>query len=135
MSIIDAVLADNDNFKFVSAVFAPYTGSKTYYYKTFFDVKEGDYCVVETPNNGFQVVQVTEVHSFDSIELASRIQYKWVVQVVDTAAYEQALEVEQQISTTLRKADNRRRRQELTKAVVEHLNEDERDSVRKLVRL
>ena len=44
--------------KFVTAIFPPYTGKQTYTYQTELDAKPGDYFVVKTPSNGYQVVKI-----------------------------------------------------------------------------
>lgn len=136
MSIIDTLLAENENFKFVSAKFPPYTGSKSYYYKTMLDVVVDDFAVVYVTNdNSFKVVQITEVHEPLSIELSPHIDYRWLVQKVDCKQYQESLNAERELAATLRKAETRRRVEEVRRDVLAHLNDDEQQSVKKLVRL
>jgi hypothetical protein len=136
MSIIDAVLADNEQFKFLSCTFAPYTGTKTYHYKTMLDIDVGDHVVVYVPNSAsYQVVEVKEVHSFFDLELRDDIEYRWVVQKVDSKTYLESIEKEKELASTLRKATHRKARKELTATVLEHLDATERETVTKLVRL
>lgn len=58
---------------------------KNYTYKTTLDLEAGDKVVVETPSNGFQVVCVVEAHDVPQIAPDSSINYKWIVQKVDTS--------------------------------------------------
>lgn len=94
------LLTGIESFKLAQCLFPPYTGSKPYTYKTLLYVQEGDYAVVETPSNGFQVVKVVEVVLpkdlwESSIELQDSIYYKWLVQKVDLKQYRETLEMEQ----------------------------------------
>ena len=45
--------------KYLICVFAPYTGKRTYTYLA--DAVPGDYLVVKTPSNGYQVVRVVGI--------------------------------------------------------------------------
>ena len=43
---------------YIETVFAPYTGTKTYTYKTLEEVTTGDYLAVQTPNGSLAIVKV-----------------------------------------------------------------------------
>lgn len=135
MQLSDAILSENENFRFISCVFAPYTGNKEYTYKTVLDLKEDDFVVVQTPSNQYQVVQVRTVLDPLEVEVDSRITYKWVVAKVDMAHYEECVEMEDQLSAKLRKAAVRKRRAEVKDSVMEFLTDEERTEAVKLVRL
>jgi len=48
----------SDGLTYIETVFAPYTGAKTYIYKTVEKVTSGDYLAVQTPNGSLQIVKV-----------------------------------------------------------------------------
>lgn len=135
MNLSDTFLTENPKFKFVSIVFAPYTGSKEYTYKTLLDLEEGDFVVVQTPSKEYQCVQVRSVIDPLEAELISGINYKWVVQKVDMAHYEECRDMEKQVQLKLRKAESRKRQQELRESAAEFLTDDEKAETAKLVRL
>ncbi len=68
---------------FVKVIFNQY--SKGYHYKTNLDLKVGDLVVVKTPSE-WKVVEVFQVNC-DVDEENSDIVYKWIVQKVDLANY------------------------------------------------
>lgn len=127
MNKADLLLSERDNFHFYNCVFAPYIGTKVYAYKTFEVLEPGDFAVVETPTNGFQVVKVVE--EADMLELNASVQYKWLVGKVDFTQYQQSRELEATIITAVRKAENKRVLADLRDSIPEV------DEVRKLVRL
>ena len=127
MNKADLLLSERDNFRFYNCVFAPYTGTKVYAYKTFEVLEPGDFAVVETPTSGFQVVKVVE--EADMLELNASVQYKWLVGKVDFTQYQQSRELEATIITAVRKAENKRVLADLRDSIPEV------DEVRKLVRL
>lgn len=135
MQLSDAILSENENFRFISVVFAPYTGIKEYTYKTVLPLEEGDYVVVSTPSNQYQVVQVRAVLNPLEINIDPRITYKWVVAKVDMAHYNECVAMEATLSAQLHKAALRKRQQELKNDVMEFLTEEERSAAVKLVRL
>lgn len=135
MNITDTFLSENENFKYVAVVFSPYTGTKEYTYKTLLDVAEEDFVVVQTPNTGYQVVQVREVMEPLEAETSPDIRYKWIVQKVDFEYYTQCTDMEKEVRSKLKKAETRKRRQELKDNAMEFLSEDERKATAKLVRL
>lgn len=135
MNLSDTFLTENPKFKFVSIVFAPYTGSKEYTYKTLLDIEVDDFVVVQTPSKEYQCVQVRTVEDPLEVELISGVHYKWVVQKVDMAHYEECREMEKAVQLKLRKAESRKRQQELRESATEFLTDEERAETTKLVRL
>lgn len=64
---------------------------KTYTYKALLadEVIAGDTVVVNSPSSGLVCVKVTEVHDFANIDPDAHFpQYKWIVQKVCTAQYD-----------------------------------------------
>ena len=133
MNLIDTFLSENEDFKYVSVVFAPYTGDKRYTYKTLFDVEVDDYYVVQTPNSHYQVVQVKELLELD--EVPNNISFKWLVQPVLLEGYEELKEVEKAVGNKLRTARLRKQRDAIRDEALEYLSEEERAETSKLVRL
>lgn len=135
MQLSDAILSENENFRFISVVFPPYTGEKEYTYKTVMPLEVDDYVVVSTPGNKFQVVKVRDVLNPLEVEVDPAITYKWVVAKVDMTHYEECVAMEEQLAEQLRKAALRKRQAEIKSDVMEFLTEDERQAAVKLVRL
>lgn len=135
MNLSDTFLTENPKFKFVSIVFAPYTGAKEYTYKTLLDVEVDDFVVVQTPSKEYQCVQIRAVMDPLEVELIIGVNYKWLVQKVDMAHYEECREMEEQVQLKLRTAESRKRQKELRESASEFLTEDERAETVKLVRL
>lgn len=127
MNKADLMLTEHPSFRFYSCVFAPYTGTKTYAYKTFDEFTAGDFAIVETPSNGFQVVKVTGEVSIS--ELDTNVHYKWIVSKLDLTAYEKAKQMEQDVAKAIRKAENKQLLKELRESI------PDAEEVRKLVRL
>jgi len=87
----------------VSVVFQGNYYEKEYSYKTDLDLKAGDKVVVDTPNNGLQIVTVTKVRGLTASQLSKAS--KWVIQCIDMAAYEERMrkaEIAQEIRNKLR---------------------------------
>jgi len=70
--------------KYYSVLFSPYLGTKTYTYKTNLTVQPGDFAVVCTPGNLYQVVKLVEEVKKPSFDC------KHLVQVVDFTHYNEA---------------------------------------------
>ena len=132
MNEVNVLLADNEDFKFVEVVFAPYTGNSTYTYKTVLDVQEDDFAVVDTPSKGFQVVQIRKLLSPFEVDFDVKFSYKWLVQKVDTSGYEQAVAKEKEILQLVNKSKNKRA---ITAAKEAILESTDAEAVAKLVRL
>lgn len=135
MKDINILLADNEDFKFVVGVFAPYTGQKGYTYKTVLDVEVDDFVIVETPSNGFQIVKVVEVASPFDIDLNSNIKYKWVVDKLDLSHYEKCKEQEKALLQYVNRSKNKQAVEEAKQILVESLGKDAGEEVKKLIRL
>ena len=132
MNEVNVLLADNENFKFVSAIFAPYTGENTYTYKTMLDLAVDDFVVVDTPSRGFQVVQVRELLSPMEVDFDVDFNYKWIVQKVDTTAYDEARAREKEILQLVNKSKNTRALKQARKDILDNVDEE---TVAKLSRL
>lgn len=76
----------DQNLKTVGATFKG--GTQVYTYKTYEQYAVGDYAVVHTPSNGFQVVEITVLHETPDIDSDSKVDYKWLIQKVDVRAYD-----------------------------------------------
>jgi len=136
MQMTDTVLSENPDFKIVNVVFAPYTGSKSYSYKTLMtDLEVGDKVAVWVKNQELKVVEVVSIMDPLEVDLDPNIRYAWVVQKIDTTHFDQCLEMENKLMEKLRVASVRKRRKELRDDVMENLTEDERTEATKLVRL
>lgn len=136
MQMTDTVLSENPDFKIVNVVFAPYTGSKSYSYKTLMtDLEVGDKILVWVKNQELKVVEITSIMDPLEVDLDPNIRYAWVVQKVDTTHFDQCLEMENKLMEKLRVATVRKRRAELRDDVLNNLTESERIEATKLVRL
>lgn len=136
MQMTDTVLSENPDFKIVNVVFAPYTGTKSYSYKTLMtDIEVGDKVAVWVKNSELKVVEVVSIMDPLEVDLDPNIRYAWVVQKIDTTHFDQCLEMENKLMEKLRVASVRKRRKELRNDVLDNLTEDERTEATKLVRL
>ena len=135
MNEVNVLLADNPNFKFVSVLFAPFTGRNTYTYKTFFDVQPEDYVVIDTPSKGLSVVQVQEVLSPAEVDFDVSYNYKWVVSQIDTEAYLKATELEKKVLAKVNKSKNKRAMKEAQEMIMSGLDADTIAEVKALTRL
>ena len=135
MNMSDLVLSENENFKFVTIVFAPYTGNKAYHYKTLDSSIQVDDFVVVNVNGEFKVVKVLEVNDPLEVDMQEGIKYKWVVQRVDTTEHEKCVELDNALQEKLNKAARRKRQQELREDSLKFLSDEERSEAIKLVRL
>lgn len=61
---------------------------RSYTYKTRLELAVGDKVVVDTPSNGFQVVDVVRIDDEPDFEVDSLIDYKWIVCKVDVTEHE-----------------------------------------------
>jgi len=76
----------DDTVKTVSCKFRD--GFKPYTYKTRLALAAGDRVVVDTPSNGLQVCEVTQVHDLPEMDPNSSTDYKWIICKVDMESYE-----------------------------------------------
>ena len=134
MSDLNLFLAENEDFKIVQVNFTK-DATKSYHYKTMLNVEEGDFVVVDTPNNGYQVVEVIEVIPGQECELTFNFNLKWIVQKVETEQYEAAKKMERDAIKVLNKAKYARRRSEMIEDLKDNIGEDAIETVKGLVRL
>jgi uncharacterized protein YbbC (DUF1343 family) len=132
MNEVNILLADKPGFKFVKVVFPPHTGKRSYTYKTLLDINVDDYAVVDTPSNGMQVVKVVDVLQPMEVDFDVKFSYKWLVQKVDTAAYEELQQTEQEMLAVVNKSKNKRAIAEAKEAILEGMEDED---IKKLVRL
>ena len=109
MNEVNILLATNEKFKFVQVKFQDeHNSQKRYTYKTTEDVEEGDYAIVFTPSNKYEVVKVISVHSPLEVDFEVKYKYKWIVQVLDTDKYESNMALEKSILAEVNKSKNKR---------------------------
>tara|TARA_R110000824_G_C15233132_1_gene679117 strand:- start:32492 stop:33103 length:612 start_codon:yes stop_codon:yes gene_type:complete len=136
MQMTDTVLSENPDFKIVNIVFAPYTSTKSYSYKTLMtDLEVGDKVAVWVKNQELKIVEVVSIMDPLEVDLDPNIRYAWVVQKIDTAHFDECLAMENKLMEKLRIATVRKRRAELREDVMNNLTEEERTEATKLVRL
>ena len=135
MNKLNALFAENENFKFISVVFSPFTGTRTYTYKTTLDVQEGDFVIVDTPNGGLSVVQVKKLNDFTDVNFNVTYGYKWVVQKIDRTDYDELVVKEKQLAKTLNKVTAKKVLHELRTSLLEDMSEEEQTEVKALTRL
>ena len=107
MNIVNALLSENENFKFVEVMFE--SSLKTYTYKTLEPIKKGDNVIVDSPRSGLTVVQVVGVKEFHEVSHEVPFQYKWIVSKVNTDAYKKAAALEMEILAEINKAEAKRK--------------------------
>ena len=109
MNEVNVLLATNEQFKFVLVKFQDeHNDLKLYTYKTTEDVEEGNYAIVFTPSNKYEVVKVVSVHSPLEVDFEVKYSYKWIVQVLDTNKYESNIALEKSILAEVKKSKNKR---------------------------
>jgi len=134
MSDLNLLLAEqNENFKIVKVTFP--TNGKQYTYKTVLDLEEGDNVIVDSPNNGFVVVEVGEVIPAIETNLDFGFNVKWIVSKVDTEQYEACIDMERQATKTLNQLKYSRRRKELIKDLEDVVGADGLNNVKQLIKL
>jgi hypothetical protein len=89
-----------DGYTTVKISFAK--GSSLYTYKTHLTLAIGDYVVVDK-RGGFSVGQVIIVDEHPTIDTDADFDYKWIVQKVDTTAYEKLLASEKEARVAIAK--------------------------------
>ena len=116
MNYSTAIFIASDEVKTVGVCFND--NGPSYTFKTTLDLKEGDVVIVENDkaHTGHKVVVVTELDS--DIDMSnSTIEYKWVVQKLDTKYIEQTKEVEAQAIKQLKQAERVTRRKQIAEAM------------------
>lgn len=98
MSFDTVIASERKDFKVVSVVFD--NSQKVYNYKTFMDIKEEDEVIVDTPSNGYVVVEVVKVTP--ASEYSFEYPLKWIVSKLNTDEYLSNIEYEKQLSKVKR---------------------------------
>ena len=90
-----------DSCKTVSVTFeVNLKGSTAYVYKTVLDLEFGDSVVVNVSGK-LKVATVTEIHKVPRLDMDSQLEYKWIIQKVDTTKYDELLKLESEFQDTL----------------------------------
>ena len=87
------------------------------------NIQVGDFVVVDSPSNGFTIVQVVRVDAKPRIELNAPFSYKWIVQKVDRTRYEELLKQEQQFNDALVEVERVKQREAVMESFQEVLPE------------
>lgn len=101
-----------------------YDNSRLYTYKTLLkdNVQPND-TVVVIVGNEMVLVKVVEVHELPQIDLDADFDYKWIVQRIDTAAYDKMQEKEQQFQQAMVEVERVKQRekvkQEMTQLLID----------------
>ncbi len=116
MNVVNVLLSKNELFKFIVVEFN--RNETRYTYKSTEVIEVGDKVIVDSPMGGLKIVTVMEV--VDPMEIDHDVAYsfKWIVQVVDTSAYEANKELEAYINKAVNKAKNK----QLVDSVMKDLN-------------
>ena len=102
----------------------PYTSSLTVYtYKTRIDFEEGDRAIVFV-NGQPKFVVVTEIHEDPEIGPGSKFTYKWIMQKVDTEAYEAASDADNEFEKRYRAEVRRKDRKNIKEQLIETLGKE-----------
>lgn len=130
--MINLILAENSNFKFVKVVFD--SNSREYTYKTTLDVNVDDFCVVNV-NNQFKIVKVAEVLSPDEYHESGAFEIKWIVSAFSTEYYKACINLEKDISKRLTTVTHKKKREAAMAELKSAVGEEAVTEVTKLVRL
>ncbi len=95
--------------KYVTVMFTS-NSHKEYTYLTDLDLAPDDKVIVDSPHDGFVVVTVIKVRGIPKHQLSKAT--KWVVQKVDTAAYEERVKKQEVIQEIKNKLAERREEME-----------------------
>ena len=74
--------------------------STAYVYKTVLDLEFGDSVVVNVSGK-LKIATVTEIHKVPRLDMDSQLEYKWIIQKVDTTKYDELLKLESEFQDTL----------------------------------
>lgn len=118
MNYTTAVFLINKNVRAVKATYEETPGAKQTLFKTFDNsVVVGDFCIVPTDTrHKLTVVKVTEVDV--DFDLADSTPVSWIVGRVDLSAHETTLAQEADAVAAIRKAELRKKREELRDAIL-----------------
>lgn len=86
-------------------------------------VKVDDAVIVESPQNGLQIVRVVEVHDTPQIDLDAPFEYKWIIQRVDRTEHDEQVAKERQFNDTMLEVERTRIREETLNNMRQHLPE------------
>lgn len=98
--------------------------TKSYTFKTFLALIEGDIVVVPNDQKGFSLVKVIEVHKEPQIDLDATYDYKWIIDRVDFTTYDMVLTKEKESTEQLRKAQQYNKRKEVLEGLKNVYGED-----------
>lgn len=126
---VNALLAENEDFKLAGVKFPG--SSKVYHYKTVLKLLPGELVVVPT-NSSPKVVEVVELLDYEDAE---DFQYKWIMSVVDTTAYDAINAKEEAIVKKLRAAQRKSVSRAALAALFNDVDEADEKEIRALVRL
>lgn len=134
----DVIASQNENFCYVKVRFNLNDGGKSqklYTYKTLDNsIEPGDELVVISPHNGTVIVTVTEVLEHFEVEDAT-YNYKWVVQKVDLAAYDELKQKERTIQKELARINTKVRLENTLAKAIEKLGEANVMALKAIARL
>ena len=102
------------------------SNGREYTYKTLMDFEVGDLAVVEVSNH-FKVVEVVAVDLVPNLSVDSEIEYKWIVQKLDTTDYESCISSEKALSDNLRVLQQRSVVSKARELMAEMLSVDKQD--------
>lgn len=131
MNAANLILSENPDFKIVICRFKG--TPKDYRYKTFFDVKEGDLAVVDSPSDGPVVVKVTDVLS--PMEFSGDYSLKWLMSVVDVEGYDNLKALDRKVTKTVNQLKHKREREQMMADLQATIGDEGIAAVKGLVRL
>ena len=102
------------------------SNGREYTYKTLMDYLVGDLAVVEVSNH-FKVVEYVAVYQVPNLSVDSEIEYKWIVQKLDTTDYESCISSEKALSDNLRVLQQRSVVSKARELMAEMLSVDKQD--------
>lgn len=85
-------------------------------------IQAGDHVVVST-HKGFAVAKVLEVHNLPQIDVDADFDYKWIVQKVDTTAFDARVNRETDFGQMMLEVERTRQREALVDDMRRHLPE------------
>ena len=99
---------------------------KYYTYKTLLDFEVGDFAIVDVGYE-FKVVEIIRVDKIPNLNVDSNIEYKWIVQKLDTEPYEYILAMEEETSHKLRELQQKNVVSKARELMAEILSVDKED--------
>lgn len=135
MNTIDMMvlsIAEEIGFVLLKVCFKGGTKNYTYLADKNAGIEAGDTVVVNSPVDGLVCVKVDEVLPSDEIDMNVNFNYRWIVQKVDTTAYDATVAREAHIRNVLRKAELRKARTEMLKNFEQEVGADVMLEVRRV---